>query len=129
MKRWLTPLYLTLLLVLWIIASVNLFVSWPIRNAPALAPAGLLLATSAPLAFFIGLQWFELKRTEPHPVWVSVLSGLGAVMIMVTIYRFGDQHPFWMLAALATLAGWMLYLKVFKLQSVADTTNHSMNTD
>lgn len=129
MNRWLTPLYQALLLTLWAIALIHLFFapsSWSASawNAPALATAGLLVATSAPLAFFIGLRWFRWERIEPHPVWVSVLSGLGAVMIMMAIYRYGDQHPFWMLSALATLAGWMLYLRVVKVQPEAGTTDH-----
>ena len=129
LKLRITRLYLTLLLVLWAIALISLFAGWPVGRGPALASAGLLLATSAPLVFFIGLHWFKQKRTVHHPVWVSVLSGFGAVMIMVAIYRYGDQHPFWMLSALATLAGWMLYLKVVKAQPEEGVPTQPPETD
>ena len=99
-----------MLIGFWITAWAGLRTS-----VPELAVVGLLLSTSAPIAFFIGLYAFKQPRTQPHPVWVSGLSGLGAVMIMVTIYRFGDQHLIWMGGALAALVGWMLYLKLFRL--------------
>ena len=110
MKHWFVPIYVLILLALWIIAWIGLILS-----SLSLVAIGLIISTSAPLAFFIGLYVFKRKRTEPHPVWVSMLSGLGAVMIMVVIYRYGDQHPIWMGGAITTLTGWMLYLKLFKL--------------
>ena len=112
MQRSFVSIYLTILSALWLTGWVGLF-----SGAPALAAAGLIVATSAPMIFFIHRHVLKQPRTEAHPVWVSTVSGLGAVMIMVTIYRFGDQHPIWMGGALACLIGWMVYLKWIKPES------------
>jgi len=111
MKRWFISLYLTLLAALALIALYGFTLSVPFS-----APAGLLLASAAPLTFFIWLMSARPARTEEHPVIVSVLSGLGAVMAMMAVYRFGDSHQPFLVGAVLALAGWMAYLTWYSRQ-------------
>ncbi len=69
---------------------------------------GLGLTAAAPLAYLL----YHLLRPETvthHPVLISVVSGLGCVMVMVGIQRFGDQHQWILWLGLAALAAWMAY--------------------
>lgn len=78
---------------------------------PWMGPAGLLLAAGAPLGFLIWLFAVRPDHTEPHPVLISVLAGFGAVMAMVTVHRFGDDHQIYLAGALASLVGWLVFVR------------------
>lgn len=81
------------------------------RPVPWMGPGGLVLAAGAPLGFLI---WFHAARpdhTEPHPVMISVLAGFGAVMAMVTVHRFGDDHQIYLAGALVCVAGWLGFVR------------------
>ena len=111
MKRWFISLYLATLAALVVIALYGLT-----RPVPWAAPAGMLLATIAPLTFFTWLAGARPARTEAHPVIVSVLSGLGAVVTMMAVYRYGDDHQPWLIGAVVALAGWLAYVTWYSRQ-------------
>lgn len=111
MKRWFISLYLTALAALVVTAFYGLKVS-----AQWTAPAGMLLAAIAPLTFFIWMTAARPARTEAHPVIVSVLSGLGAVVTMMAVYRYGDDLQPWLIGGVAALAGWLAYVSWYSRQ-------------
>jgi thiol-disulfide isomerase/thioredoxin len=115
MKRWFISLYLFMLAALLVVALYGF--TLPV---PATAPAGLLLATAAPLTFFFWLATARPARTEPHPVIVSVLSGLGAVLAMMAVYRFGDDHQPFLIGSVLALAGWLAYVTWYSRQPAPD---------
>jgi len=116
MKRWFISLYLMLLAALVVVAIYSVF-----HAHPWLAPAGMLLAAVAPLTFFGWLMLARPARTEAHPVIVSVLSGLGAVLVAMTVYRYGDAHQPFLAGALLALAGWLVYVTWYSRQPEADS--------
>lgn len=81
------------------------------RPVPWMGPAGLLLAAATPLGYLIWLYSARPERTEPHPVIISVIAGFGAVMSMVTVHRFGDDHQIYLAGALACLVGWLIFVR------------------
>ncbi len=85
---------------------------------PALIGAGLMLCAGAPLLFL-------LRKKKPaarqHPVLISALCGLGCVMIMIGVQRFGDQHQPMLVLALLVLVGWMAYQR--RVWRANDTTD------
>lgn len=111
MKRWFISLYLVVLAALVVTALYGLT-----RSLPWTAPAGMLLAAIAPLTFFIWLTGARPARTEAHPVIVSVLSGLGAVVTMMAVYRYGDHLQPWLIGAVVALAGWLAYVTWYSRQ-------------
>ncbi len=115
MKRWFISLYLSLLAALLVVAgyAFTLPVPW-------IAPAGLMLAVAAPLAFFFWLAAAKPARTDPHPVLVSIGSGLGAVLAMSAVYNHGDAHQPFLIGAMLALAGWLAYLNWYSRQPAAD---------
>lgn len=88
----------TLLLAGWLI----------IGTRPPLLGLGLALSAGAPLAYMVR-HWNNRGNVREHPVAISALAGLGCVMIMVAVQRFGDQHQWILLPALANLAAWMAW--------------------
>lgn len=112
MKRWFISLYLMLLAALIVIGLYGLT-----RPVPWTAPAGMFLAAAAPLTFFIWLASARPARTEAHPVIVSVLSGLGAVVSMMAVYRYGDDLQPYLAGGVAALAGWLAYVTWYSRQS------------
>ncbi len=113
MKRWFISLYLVVLAALVVTALYGLT-----RPMPWTAPAGMLLAAIAPLTFFTWLAGARPARTEAHPVIVSVLSGLGAVVTMMAVYRYGDDLQPWLIGAVVALAGWLAYVTWYSRQPV-----------
>jgi len=113
MKRWFISLYLMLLAALVVVALYGLA-----RPVPWTAPAGMLLAAVAPLTFFIWLAGARPARTEAHPVIVSVLSGLGAVVSMMAVYRYGDDLQPYLVGGVLALAGWLAYVTWYSRQPV-----------
>jgi len=111
MKRWFISLYLTVLAALVVTALYGLT-----RPLPWTAPAGMLLAAIAPLTFFTWMAGARPARTEAHPVIVSVLSGLGAVVTMMAVYRYGDDLQPWLIGAVVALAGWLVYVTWYSRQ-------------
>jgi peroxiredoxin len=111
MKRWFISLYPLVLaaLIVWALYAFTLAV-------PLTAPAGLLLAAASPLTFLCWLAFARPARTEAHPVIVSVLSGLGAVLAMMAIYRFGDDHRPFLAGSILALAGWLAYVAWYSRQ-------------
>jgi len=111
MKRWFISIYLTLLaalVLLGLYGTLHARLPW--------APAGMLLAALAPLGFFAWLMLARPARTDAHPVLVSVLSGLGAVIAMSAEYRFGPPGMPWLLGAALSLAGWLAYVTWYSRQ-------------
>jgi len=111
MKRWFISLYLMLLAALVVLGLYGLT-----RPLPWAAPAGMFLAAVAPLTFFIWLASARPARTEDHPVIVSVLSGLGAVVSMMAVYRYGDDLQPYLIGGVVALAGWLAYVTWYSRQ-------------
>lgn len=111
MKRWFISLYLFALAAL-VVAALYGFT----LEVPLTAAAGLLLAAAAPLTFLFWLALAQPARTEAHPVIVSVLSGLGAVLAMMAVYRFGDAHQPFLIGSVLALAGWLAYVRWYSRQ-------------
>ena len=111
MKRWFISLYLMLLAALVVVGLYGLA-----RPLPWAAPAGMFLAAAAPLTFFIWLASARPARTEAHPVIVSVLSGLGAVVSMMAVYRYGDDLQPYLIGGVLALAGWLAYVTWYSRQ-------------
>ena len=111
MKRWFISFYIAVLAGLVVTALYGLLLP-----VPWAAPAGMLLAAIAPLTFFTWLTGARPARTEAHPVIVSVLSGLGAVVTMMAVYRYGDQLQPWLIGAVVALAGWLTYVTWYSRQ-------------
>ncbi|MDT8438926.1 MAG: peroxiredoxin family protein [Wenzhouxiangellaceae bacterium] len=111
MKRWFITVYLLMLVGLLLLALSKL-------DAPGagLAALGLALGAGAPLAFFGWLMLARPARTDAHPVLVSVISGLGAVLTMGAVYRYGEQWQPFLLGAVLALAGWQIYLRWYSRQ-------------
>ncbi len=114
MKRCFISLYLVTLTILLIAGLVGLT-----GPAPWLAPFGTALAAAAPLVFFAWLAIAKPPRTNAHPVLVSVVSGLGVVLAMVSVWRFGEIWQAWLVGALVAVAGWMIYVKWYSRQPQA----------
>lgn len=87
-----------LLLAGWIVAGPD----------PSLAGLRLGLTAAAPLTYMIR-HWKAIGGGREHPVAISALSGLGCVMIMVAVQRFGDQHQWLLLPALFSLGAWVAW--------------------
>jgi len=113
MKRWFISIYLAVLAALCVVSLYAL--TQPI---PWLAAAGLFLAAAAPLTFFIWLGAARPPRTDAHPLLVSVLSGLGAVIAMVAVYRYGDSWQGFLGGSIVALAGWMAYVRWYSVEPV-----------
>jgi peroxiredoxin len=111
MKRWFISTYLMLLGALVVIAGYGL-----LQDRIAWGPAGMLLAAAAPLVFFAWLLLARPARTDAHPILVSVLSGLGAVIAMSAEYRFGPTAMPWLVGATLALAGWLAYVTWYSRQ-------------
>lgn len=75
--------------------------AWPFVIGPG-------LAAGAPL-FFVALHLRTERSLGHHPITVSVLSGLGCVIAMIGIQRFGDEYAWTLYTALASLIVWMLW--------------------
>ncbi|MDT8408777.1 MAG: peroxiredoxin family protein [Wenzhouxiangellaceae bacterium] len=114
MKRWFISAYLAVLAALVVVAIYGLT-----QPLPWTAPAGLLLAAAAPLTFFIWLASARPARTHEHPVAVSMLSGLGAVIAMTAMYRYGDAYRWYLGGSIVALAGWMAYVNWYSRQPEA----------
>ncbi|MEE4639443.1 MAG: hypothetical protein V2J42_11965 [Wenzhouxiangella sp.] len=75
-------------------------------STPALLAAGLGLCAAAPLMFLLRPPKPAVRQ---HPVLISSLCGLGCVMIMVGVQRYGEHHQPLLIIALLILIGWMGY--------------------
>ncbi|MCH8476541.1 MAG: hypothetical protein LAT56_01170 [Wenzhouxiangella sp.] len=96
-------------LAILLIAISGLAIWLITADYPLMRGLGLLLAAAGPLAFLAGQALRPQQPGKQHPVMVSVGCGLGCVMIMVAIQRFGEQHQWVLVPALAALCGWMGY--------------------
>ena len=114
MKRWFISIYLTLLGALLVFGAYGM-----LQTEVPLAPAGMLMAALAPLAFFTWLMLARPARTDAHPVLVSVLSGLGAVIAMSAEYRYGPAGMPWLIGATLALVGWLVYVTWYSRQPQA----------
>lgn len=72
------------------------------------ATIGAAVAAGAPLAFLLisGPRPVELDR---HPLSISIVSGLGCVLVMAAETRFGPAHGQPLLVAVLALATWLLW--------------------
>lgn len=75
-------------------------------ETPLMISGGLLLCAMAPMVFVLYPPKTETAR---HPVIISALIGLGCVMIMVGVQRFGDTHQPMLGLAVAVLVTWMIF--------------------
>lgn len=112
MKRWFISLYL-LALVALLVAGI-LMLARP--QVPLLAPLGLIVAAAAPLGFFAWLFIGGPARTDRHPILVSAIAGVGAVLSAVAIYRFGEAWNPYLAGGIAALVGWMIYVRWYSVQ-------------
>jgi len=83
---------------------------------PPSAPGGMLLAAATPLTFFVWLMLTRPARTEDHPLIVSVLGGLGAVVAMMAVYRYGNALEPYLIGSVLSLAGWLAYVTWYSRQ-------------
>lgn len=79
---------------------------------PNLAATGLLVCAAAPLGFLVWTR-YRCGGERHHPVLVSSTSGLGCVMIMVSILRYGDAHSYLLGLGVLILTGWMVYQRKY----------------
>ncbi len=114
MKRWFISLYLLALLALLITGALMLA-----RPAvPLLAPLGLIVAAAGPLGFFGWLFAARPARTDRHPVLVSAIAGLGAVLAAAAVYRYGEAWNPYLAGGIFVLVGWMVYVRWYSVQPV-----------
>ncbi|MBY6203562.1 redoxin domain-containing protein [Halomonas denitrificans] len=115
MKRWFITLFLLSLVALLVFAALML--ARP--EVPLLAPAGLIVAAAAPLGFFAWLFIGGPARTDRHPVLVSAIIGLGAVLCAAAVYRYGEVWNMFLAGGIGVLIGWMIYLRWYSVQPAA----------
>jgi hypothetical protein len=77
-------------------------------ETPLMISIGLLLCALAPMTFVLFPPRTDQKQ---HPVIISALIGLGCVMIMIGIQRFGASHQPMLGLAVAVLVIWMIFQK------------------
>jgi len=112
MKRWFITLYVTALVAAFVFAALML--ARP--EIPLLAPLGLLVAAAAPLGFFGWLFAAGPARTDRHPILVSSIAGLGAVLSAAAVYRYGEAWNPYLAAGIGVLVGWMVYVRWYSVQ-------------
>lgn len=95
----------------WLAVAVGSIVGL-FRYPSAMAALGSLLSAAAPLAFVLlrGI-WHDRLPPEAHPVLISAMSGLGAVMAMVAVHRFGDQYEVFVAASALALISWLAWVR------------------
>lgn len=112
MKRWFITLYAAALAAVFVFAALMLA-----RPAiPLLAPLGLLVAAAAPLGFFGWLFATNPARTDRHPILVSAIAGLGAVLSAAAVYRYGEAWNPYLVGGIGVLIGWMVYVRWYSVQ-------------
>lgn len=115
MKRWFITLFLLSLIGLLVVGALVL--ARP--GIPLLAPAGLIIAAAAPLGFFVWLFVGGPARTDRHPILVSAITGVGAVLSAVAVYRYGEEWNAYLAACIGALVGWMVYVRWYSEQPAA----------
>lgn len=104
LKRIYPPTFAGLLLLVLAVGVIQLFAP----STPPLPAAGVIVTAIAPLVFFLRLR-IAASPPRTHPVLTSAAIGLGCVMIMIGIQRFGEQHAWLLQLGLASLIGWVIY--------------------
>ncbi|AKS42095.1 hypothetical protein [Wenzhouxiangella marina] len=100
-----------LVVVVWLAIAIWSGVA-VFRHPSTMAPLGAMLSALAPLGFvLIRAIWHDRLPPEAHPVLVSALSGLGAVIAMVATNRFGEQYEIFVAAAALALVAWLLWVR------------------
>jgi len=115
MKRWFITPFVAALAATFVFAALML--AQP--GVPLLAPLGLLVAAAAPLAFFGWLFATGPARTDHHPILVSSMGGLGAVLSAGAVYRYGEAWNSYLAGGIAVLVGWMVYVRWYSVQQEA----------
>lgn len=92
-----------LLIVLALLTALTLLL-WR-QGAPWLFVAGMGLAAGAPL-LRLSLGSRQIRR---HPLMISVISGMGCVMIMIGSQRFGHEFEWALYPAASALLLWFLW--------------------
>lgn len=69
---------------------------------------GTALATAPPL-LFLAAHRRSGARLDHHPIVISILSGLGCVIVMLGEQRFGPDLEWPIFTATASLVVWMLW--------------------
>lgn len=82
--------------------------------APFAAGAGLTLAAGAPLVYIAGQVIRRDGDRRHHPVLVSIVSGLGCIMVMAHEVRYGSTYQWVLPAALSALCIWMAWQRHFR---------------
>ncbi len=76
---------------------------------------GMILAAAPPLAYLVANGTGPRHPEAPrHPVGISVLSGLGCVLAMVAVYRFGDDFRYGVMACLVAISLWLVYVRFYR---------------
>jgi len=97
-----------LTLLVFLLAALGLAGYLLTGSRPSMFGLGLGMAAAAPLLYLVH-QWLQPEKVLHHPVLVSVSSGLGCVIVMVGIQRFGEHHQWILVPSLAVLVIWMVY--------------------
>lgn len=83
-----------------------LFPAW--QGAPWAAITGAAIAAGAPLLFLLAFQRRPV-RLDGHPLIISIISGLGCVVVMIAETRFGPTRGWPLIVSLLALAVWMVW--------------------
>jgi len=100
--------------LIWL-ALAGLSVWAVFQTQPAMGPIGALLAATAPLIFLLGLllgKRTAYRGSDAHPVLVAAFSGLGAVISMVAVTRFGEVHERYVTWSALSLLVWLVWVRL-----------------
>jgi len=95
------------------LAAIGLAATFGTR--PWLLGAGLALAAGAPLAFMLRHHLAGTATGQSgsrfHPVGTSAASGLGCVIVMAGVYRYGEARQWLLALSVCALVLWMVWQK------------------
>lgn len=106
MRKWFIPLYLAV-----VFGNLGAAGYGGLVGLPGLIVAGLALTGAAPAGFLLWRWRAAPEETGPQALLVSALTGFGCVLMMVQVYRFGDEFRWALGLGLAALAGWLIYTR------------------
>ena len=87
-----------------------------------LAAAALPLLGAAPWLFPAGMALAE------HPLSVSILSGLGCVLTMIGLQRYGSEYQWTAFCSLAALVTWMLWQHATRRRTLKSRSSEEFRT-
>lgn len=96
--------------------------------APWLFPAGMALAAAAPLFFVTRHVLTSEPGLGEHPLSVSILSGLGCVLTMIGLQRYGSEYQWTAFCSLAALVTWMLWQHATRRRTLKSRSSEEFRT-